>query len=61
MKNQRLPSSFRLLMMGSVSPETCWASYKYRIITFWYIVAACWIFLYELNKVSLHKSVMVYL
>jgi len=39
--------SFRLLMMGGLSPETCWASYKYRIIKFWYIVASCWIFLYE--------------
>jgi len=36
---------FRLLMMGGVSPETCWASYKYRIIKFWYIVASCWIFI----------------
>ena len=26
--------SFRLLMMGSVSPETCCASYKYGIINF---------------------------
>jgi len=26
--------SFRLLMMGGVSPETCWASYKYGIIKF---------------------------
>jgi len=39
--------SFRLLMMGGVSPETCWASYKYVIIKFWYIVAPCWIFLYK--------------
>jgi len=39
--------SFRLLIMGSVSPETFWASYKYEIIKFWYIVAYCWIFLYE--------------
>jgi hypothetical protein len=31
-KTQRLPCSFRLLMMGGVSPETCWASYKYRIV-----------------------------
>jgi len=23
--------SFRLLMMGGMSPETCWASYKYEI------------------------------
>ena len=36
-------SSFRLLMMGGVSPETCWASYKYEI-KFWYTVASCWIF-----------------
>jgi len=41
--------SFRLLMMGGVSPETCWASYKYEIIKFWYIVASCWISLYELH------------
>jgi hypothetical protein len=27
---------------------TCWASYKYGIIKFWYIVASCWIFLYEM-------------
>jgi hypothetical protein len=39
--------SFRLLMMDGASPETCWASYKYGIIKFWYIVASCWIFLYE--------------
>ena len=36
-------------MMGGVSPETCWASYKYGIIKFWYIVASCWIFLHELD------------
>jgi len=41
--------SFSLLMMGGVSPDTCWALYKYGIIKFWYIVASCWIFLYELN------------
>jgi len=39
--------SFRLLMMGGVSSETCWASYKYGIIKCWYIVASFWIFLYE--------------
>ena len=26
--------SFRLLMMGCVLPDTCWASYKYGIINF---------------------------
>jgi len=40
--------SFRVLMMGGVLPKTCWASYKYGIIKFRYIVASCWIFLYEL-------------
>jgi len=43
MQNQRLQCSFRLLMMGGVSPETCWASHKYEI-KFWYTVASCWIF-----------------
>jgi len=38
---------FRLLMMGGVSLETCWVSYKYGIIKFGYNVASCWIFLYE--------------
>ena len=46
-KTRDCQCSFRLLMMGGVSPETCWASYKYGIIKFWYIVASCWIFLYE--------------
>ena len=46
-KTRGYQCSFRLLMMGGVSPETCWASYKYGIIKVWYIVACCWIFLYE--------------
>jgi len=46
-KTRGCQCNFRLLMMGGVSPETCWASYKYGIIKFWYIVAFCWIFLYE--------------
>ena len=46
-KTRGCQCSFRLLMMGGVSSETCWASYKYGIITFWYIVASWWIFLYE--------------
>jgi hypothetical protein len=32
--NQRLPVQFRLLVMGGVSPETCWATFKYGIINF---------------------------
>ena len=47
-KTRGCQCSFRLLTMGGVSPETCWASYKYGIMKFWYIVASCWIFLYEL-------------
>jgi len=43
-KTRGCQCSFRLLMMGDVSPETCWALYKYEIITFWYIVASCWNF-----------------
>ena len=35
--------SCRLLMMGSVSPETCWASYKYGIIK---ILIHCYTLLY---------------
>jgi hypothetical protein len=42
-KTRGYQCSFRLLMMGGVSPETCWASCKYEI-KFWYTVASCWIF-----------------
>jgi len=33
-KTRGCQCSFSLLMMGGVSPETCWASYKYGIIKF---------------------------
>jgi len=33
-KTRGCQCSFRLLMMGGVSPETCWASYKYGIKNF---------------------------
>jgi hypothetical protein len=39
-KTRGCQCSFRLLMMAGVSPETCWASYKYEI-KFWYTVASC--------------------
>jgi len=52
-KTRDCQCSFRLLMMGDVSPETCWASYKCGIINYWYIVASCWIFLYEFYKTKL--------
>jgi len=48
MKTRGCQCSFRLLMMGGVSPETYWGSYKYGIIKFWCIVASRWISLYEL-------------
>jgi hypothetical protein len=38
-------------MMGGVSPEIYWASYKYGIIKFWYIVASCWILFYEFYEI----------
>jgi len=50
-------------MMGGVAPETCWASYKYGIIKFWYIVASCWTFLYELYYGALiheHRVISIY-
>jgi hypothetical protein len=34
-KTRGCQCSFRLLMMGGVLPETCWASYKYGIIKMW--------------------------
>jgi hypothetical protein len=46
-KTRGCQCSFRLLMMGLVSPETCSALYKYEI-KIWCSVASCWIFLYEL-------------
>jgi hypothetical protein len=42
-----------LLIMGGVSPQTCWASYKYGIIKFWYIFASCWIFFTNRSNVSI--------
>jgi hypothetical protein len=49
-------ASFRLPMMGDVSPETCWASYKYEI-KFWYTVASCWIF--YTNYTIMHGSTSI--
>ena len=54
-KTKGCQCSFRLLMMGGVSDETCWASYKYGIIKLWYIVASCWIFLYQRESVENRK------
>jgi len=56
-KSRGRQCSFGLLMMGGVSSETCWVSYKYGIIKFRYIVASCWSFIYEL--IAECKSVTV--
>jgi len=34
--------------MGDVSPETCWAIKKQLINKFYYTVAFCWFFLWDL-------------
>ena len=39
---------FELLMMGGVSPETCWGIKKHWNNKFYYTVASCWFFLWDL-------------
>jgi len=45
--------------MGGVSPETCWASYKYEI-KFWYTVASFWIFLCNVTVKYRHTAPLQY-
>jgi len=40
---------FELLMMGGLSPETCWAIKKQCNNKFYYTVAFCWFFLRDLK------------
>jgi len=40
--------SFELLMMGGVSPETCWSIKKHWNNKFYYTLASCYFFLWEL-------------
>ena len=40
--------SFEFLMMGGLSPETCWTIKKHRNNKFYYTVASCWFFLWDL-------------
>jgi hypothetical protein len=48
--------SFELLMMGGVSPETCWAIKKHWNNKFYYTVASCWFFLWDLlYDARIHK------
>jgi hypothetical protein len=58
-KTRGCQCSFRLLIMGGVWPETCWSSYKYGIIKFWYIVASCWNFF--MNCTMMHGSTNIML
>ena len=39
--------SFELLMVGGVSPETCWAIKKHWNNKFYYTAASCWFFLWD--------------
>jgi len=41
-------TGFEILMMGGVSPETCWAIKKHWNNKFYYTVASCWFFLWDL-------------
>ena len=47
-KTRGCQCSFRLLMMGGVSPETCWASYNYGIIKILIYCCIFFIFLYAI-------------
>jgi len=48
--------SFELLMMGGVSPETCWAIKKHWNNKFYYTVASCWLFLWD-KTLSLPRTI----
>jgi hypothetical protein len=45
-----------LLMMGSVSPETCWAITKHWNNKFYYTVASCWFFLWDIQSRNVFTS-----
>jgi hypothetical protein len=50
---------FELLMMGGVSPETCWEIKKQWNNKFYYTVASCWLFLWDLYynaRIHEHKK-----
>jgi hypothetical protein len=44
--------TFEFLMMSGVSPETCWAIKKCWNNKFYYKVASCWFFLWDLYYVT---------
>jgi hypothetical protein len=47
-KTRAFSYSFKLLIMGDVSPETYWAIKKSWFNNFYYTVASCWFFLWYL-------------
>jgi hypothetical protein len=47
-KREATITVFELLMMGGVSPETCWAIKKHWNNKFYHTVASCWFFLWDL-------------
>jgi hypothetical protein len=49
---------FELLMMGGVSPETCWAIKKHWNNAFYYTVASCWFFLWI--ELALQLTTIIY-
>jgi hypothetical protein len=51
---------FELLMMGGVSPETCWAIKKHWNNKFYYTVASCWFFLWDLQLGKWQKKQLCY-
>ena len=52
---------FELLMMGCVSPETCWAIKKHWNNKLYYTVASCWFFLWDLYydaRIDKHQELL---
>ena len=48
---------FELLIIGGVSPETCWAIKKHWNNKFYYTVASCWFFLWDFLSPTLLTGV----
>jgi len=49
---------FELLMTGGVSSETCWTIKKQWNNKFYYMVASCWFFLWEIRWIICIKGVV---
>jgi len=55
---------FELLLMGGVSAETCWAIKRHWNNKFYYTVASCWFFVWDLyynariHEHQVHKSLL---